>query len=513
MAFLSVLFKKISEILLGGSRSPEHRRMMKTLGKDIKGNRFRDFYRVVSRCVTPRFALYFYEIYKSCANLQDVLRQIDGTTELKTAVWDHFLSNGAREIINKLDPEYLTGQANIEGAIPLAREVEKNTAALHNKLNKEWCACIDRCYKTVCSFIWIINFDYYALLKKFDPEFQEFKDGAFQEKLDFRKIRAEKVIEDIKDFLAVAESFGPLNDCETAGVILEKFIPKEYISADYWRSFIEKQENAMSSAIFQMIVQHASGDLNWKNKIIVQHEKISNLFLDDIVSGAYKTAGDILNNEKHSKINELVFSVFDSTENKSCAKFYSEARNSNYDGTDISGFKHSAAFNYSLMFLLFKFEKIKSICDIFIIYGKWIDTDSMRALSQILHEITVLREEFISYDKTLSELGERGAKLKLLEANLVKGGKNRLNLCRYIDSINDEVFVMINRLINSLTELGTFLRDIDDKTAGEAAKIIANRKVVREMLGEKGYDINIDAGKLNSFLKLLDYTGFEFSGI
>jgi hypothetical protein len=372
-------------------------------------------------------------------------------------------------------------------------------------LDKNWCNNVDHCYKTVCSFIWLINFDYYALLRKFNRSFEEIK---FKAKPHFSKINAADILENIKDFLAIAEYFDQNKDWEAAIGVLGKFRSKIGAGIETWRHHIYQLQNILSSKILLMIVQYSAGDLNWKNRIIIPRGETAVPFLNGIIDEARATVYSILADENISRTKEIISSIFNPGDVVNGAKYYVETRNNVYDGTNTSSFKYTVAFDYSLMFISSQFENIKTICDMFVIYGKWIDTGSMHSLSQKLHEITIVNEKLTAYDKSLSENGERGRKLMHMETNLTKGRHHRHNLCRYIDSINDEVFVMISSLTDSLTWLCLFFKDFQNIPPDNTGKIISNWNSVYEMLNCKKCSIDLIAGKMTLFLKLLGYKGF-----
>jgi hypothetical protein len=499
------LLEKFFSLLFGDGESAHKGRMMKGVVRDIKGSRFRNFYMIIGCKATPYLAAYFFDLYKDCARLQIKIRNADGTAKLKNTVLYHFLDKEALNIIKELDDEYLDEIFKLNGKKPLMKHLEKQTGELHKKLNKTWRVNVDRCYKTICSFIWFINFDYYALLKNFNMKLAEY---SFHENPHFGKINARRIVENIKDFLSVVEGMDAGSGLETAFTVLKKFSPAADISAEYWKRVMGQLQNVLSSTILPLIVRHASEEPEWKTKIIVPQETIAGPFLDRITDNALKKAENILTDEKNIKVSEIIFSLFGSGDSISAAHFFLETRNEQYEGIGIIGFKHAKAFHYCIVFLSLYFEKLKDLCGIFIIYGEWHNKDEMYGLSQAIYDLTVLNGDMHGYDKTLSDSGERGNKIKNMEAGLVRDRQSRHNLSLYIESINDEIFILINRMINSLLCLCVFLNDFQNREEGGPEKIL-NWKTISDMLKYNGYAIKETEEKAALFLKLLSHMGFE----
>jgi hypothetical protein len=481
--------------------------MEKALVNDIKGSRYKDFYSIFSKKATPNLAFYFYKLYKACSSLK--IERIDGTPKLKNAVLRHFLKEKTHLIIDQLQDSYLVEHFKSDNPKFLARCTEKNINDLNNELNNAWQIKVDQCYDVVCSFTGLVNFDYYSLLRNFSPQFEE---HSFSTSQKFFKIKAERIIEDLKDFLVVAEKINTRNDWETAFSVLSKFSSEAHIHTDKWMHTLKKLEAVLSSTIFEMIIRHASGDLYWRNTVVLKHEKIAQQFLSKITNDARKVVSDILATEKERNIDLTIAFIFGG-DNVQCAQFYTEIWNETNKSNIAVRFKYVPAFNYCMLFMSVFFEKIKKICNYSIIYGVWVNADDMHGLSDVLHDITILSIQLAAYDASLSDLEERGSKLKNLCNSLISSGRetSRMKLSRYVDSINDEVFTLIHRMIHDLAYISTFFLKFETKSIdANLENGIKNIKELSKMLIEDDCDIPEIKEKIVVFLRLLDFLEFEF---
>jgi hypothetical protein len=494
---------------LFGSVSTRHK-TMRLLVKELKKNKYKSFYNIFSHNATQNLALFFFELYESCSHLQIKINSANKTQKLRNMVLRHFLDEEAMDMLMQLDSGYLI--ENFKSGEPKAviRQAEEYIKKLNEKLNSDWQKNVDKCYHLACSFIWLINFDYYYLLKNFNPDLIE---GSFQPNQHFLKVKAAKILENLKDFIAVSEEIKVEKDWKTTFFILNQFDREADIQYDEWIYVLKKLEQVMSSNIFELIVCHAGSDPDWKNNITVKREKIAQLFLESTVKNTHKTIKDILAAERERSISDAVSLIFGGNKNVQGAQFYVETWNEANRVKSASFFKHTVVFNYCIIFMSLFFRRIKSICDIYTIYGIWLNVDNMHTLSQITHDLTILSIQLSSYDLSLSDLGERGAKIKHLNDALLRTGKSaeRVRLSRYIDSINDEVMIMIDRIGYNLNQLSVFLLKFENKN-GSLRNEIKNVKELKEILDSDGYDVSEIKEKTAGFLKLLNFLEVEMDG-
>jgi hypothetical protein len=415
------------------------------------------------------------------------------------------LDEEALKIIKQLNKDYLLEQSKTIDINILSKQTEKNIYELNKKLNNAWHREVDQCYKLICAFIWFINFDYYSLLKEFNHQLIE---RSFSPNQRFFKIKAAKILGNLKDFLAIAEWVNSRNDWKTAFEVLNKFKPNANIQLEMWEQCLKKIKPLLSSAILEMIIQHAGDELEWENKIIIPHEKIANTFLSAVSRNAHQITQNILNSEKEANIGGITSFIFGSNKNMRGAQFYVNAWNEAHASTGIPGFKHIAAFNYCIVFIFLFFKKIKSICNTCIIHGNLQTIDNVHSLSEILYDFTTLAEQMPAYDASLSDLGERGIKLKHLTASSLSGGAERIKFSQFIESINDGIFTMIHKLIHNLGYLIIFFSKFENVNIG-LEKNNSNIKALSVILTAGGHDITETKEKTAAFLKLLGYLGFE----
>jgi hypothetical protein len=500
------ILRRILDFIFGNAEKRNRDRLMKASLKSIKHSSFGNFYKPFSQVVTPHFALYFYDIYKMCAEPQKIFRNPDMADILKNTVLNYFIDDEARELIDRLKVKYINEQYESGIAMTsLSKQVNETINALNKKLDYKWRMDVDRCYKLIFSFIWLVTFDYYGLLKNSNSRLMEY---VFAPKQVFYQTPAIKIVSQLKDFLAIADGVNFDSNWDVAFDILHGFNQKTVIPHEIRKDFFSRINNVIRSRILHLIIRHASNDPEWKNKIVVPNQIIAASFLNEITNAVHKTMLTILSTEKGSAVDNYIQSLFGSTEVMTVAKYYTESRNAVYGGTNIDGFKYTAVFNYCITFFSMYFKKLKAICDMFIIYGKWSNMDDMHELSQCLHELTILNEQLLQYDRSLSPSGERGSKLKHLEINSVQSRLHRNNLRRYLISINDEVLDMISRTVDALSSLHTFLVKLKTHNDAELLKEIVNARTVYAMLKDSGCDIIFAEEKAASFLRLLNRLDF-----
>jgi hypothetical protein len=500
------LLKKIFDVIFGDAETRTHYRLMKATLKEIKNSGFSNFYKPFSRIVTPRFALYFYDIYKMCAEPQKIFKSPEITAVLKNIVLNYFIDDEARELIDRLKDKHINDQYKSGIAITsLSEQVNETISALNRKLDYKWRVDVDRCYKLISSFVWLVNFDYYGLLKNFNDKLTEYVFAPVQ---IFYKPPAMKIVSQLKDFLSIADGIDFDGNWDAVFDILRGFNQRAVVSNEIRQDVFLRINNVIRSRILHLIVRHASNDPECKNEIVVPHQIIAASFLNEVTNSVHKTMFTILSTEKDNSVDNYKRLLFGSGEDIAGAAYYIEDHNAVYNGTGIEGFKYTDVFNYCISFFSLYFDKLKAICDMFIIYGKWSSPDDMYELSQCLHEFTILNDQLLQYDRSLSPSGERGSKLQHLEVNAVQSRAHRNNLRRYLISINDEVSTMIYSIRQTLSSLHIFLIKLKIHNEAELTKEIVNAKTVCAMLNDSGCDIVFAEEKTACFLSLLNRLDF-----
>jgi hypothetical protein len=502
-------FRRLFDFVFGDEETKKYYRLMKTTLKNIRIGGYGNFYKPFFQVATPHMARYFYSVYKMCAGPQKILKNSDVMPSLERAVLNYYMDDETRRLVNQIKTKYITEQ--YESGVELkylSKQVNDAVNALNKKLDGKWRKEVDRCYHLISSFVLLVNFDYYGLLKNFNDKLTEY---YFTSKPGFSKIPAIKIIDRLKDFLAIADGIDFDSNWNIMFDILRGLNKKAVVPDEIRKDVFAQTNDVIRSKILHHIIQHVSKDTEWKSVVNISRQIIATSFLNEITNTVHKTMFTILNTEKDNAIDRYKRLLFGSDEDIARAVYYIEEHNETYDGMGVEGFKFTDVFNYCMAFFSLYFSKIKTICDMFIIYGKWSNPNDMHELSQFLHELTILNDQLLQYDKSLSPSGERGNRLQHLEKTSVHSRAQRNNLRRYLSAINDEVLCMVYSIEQTLSSLHVFFAKLKIYNDAELAKEIVNARTVCSMLNDSGCDIIAAEEKAAVFLSLLYRLGFTKS--
>ena len=99
----------------------------------------------------------------------------------------------------------------------------------------------------------LIGFDYFFLLKKFDPGMPE-RDFSYTP--HFESIEAAHVLEDLQDFLEILPNVDPEADWDRMLAILKEHRGMEVVSRDALRKALQLIRDVQRSGILLLIVRH-----------------------------------------------------------------------------------------------------------------------------------------------------------------------------------------------------------------------------------------------------------------
>ncbi|GHU42867.1 hypothetical protein FACS1894190_12700 [Spirochaetia bacterium] len=500
------LFQEIFEMFFS-KKSPQEKtqqNLLKFLAEDLKRNKFKDFYKSGKKEVLPAFGRFFFGLYKYVCKIQLRLRNADTSPELKNMVINFFLDQRITQLLKTFSKDELDNLINTSSAPDAIKKIEESIKIIYSELSNEWCFAVDSCYKTILSFLWFANFDFYDLLRKMDPKIPEF-DAAF--KPSFEKIKVQNILENLKDFLSISEGLDKSKNWNEAFKIIYNFNKNVSISYTAWMGLLSELEKVLSSSILTMIVRHGKGDPFWQNKIIVPHNKIASQYLNDITQEALNYVRKQTRNSSATKSNEIYKNIFGSSIRIISINYYTD---DNKNGIDSSGFTFTNAYQYTMSFLAVFFDTLKDISDIFVIYGEWNIRDIPKDISAMMHDFTELYDKLKNFDKSLSDTGGYGERLKTLRGKSGIGKKSSEGLEYYLEQINNTVMQLITKEIDFLKKIGGNLVKFIDLISDSAFNPeLKNAKPIIKILKDKGYNLTLMIEKINLFIELLKIEGFN----
>ena len=409
----------------------QKRRALRMLAKDISKARYK-FYKISTNQVLPSLAKYFYEIYKIVASSQAMFQNKQTLQALKAAIINYSLSEKQQECLANLTEDALQEQAKTLSIAEINKRAKKDLADFTSEFTSQRMATIDALFMMTSNFVNFCAFDFFMFLKKFDPGFIE---RDFKKTPNFQTIRADFVIEDLKDFMLVA---WPLQSKEPWGKMLEflkDYKQIETIQLNAWNRVVNRVCDLRNSRIFEMIIAYSAAKPEYEANIKITKEKIVDSYLEKVKTQTENILRKIEKEKASNKSDQLLKSIFGKTEINSL-KSYTESSNEYLSKRSLPLFKFCAPANYLKAFLLDYFKKdVREIADLILIRGKWLDIEQSQQMSASYHNLMDLSSKIVNLDEAAGEFIASGRISKNLQSGKDLNGEARFLITQAAQNI------------------------------------------------------------------------------
>jgi hypothetical protein len=470
-AFLEKIFS-----LFGGKKDPESakKRQLKQLVKELSGNKYARFYRAKSEEADGSLGKFFFDIYRIIAPAQVLMQNAVKSAQLKQAAAEAFLDKNLQEIRERIAPQTIEEKAKKIPLKELAKQLEGDLAALSAAFDSSRIEAIDRCYNLILALAHFVSYDFFFLLKKFDPNITE-RNFSYQPK--FAAVRGEYLSDDIKDFLEISFAVDPDQDWKNALRVLKIYKNNmDVVAPDQWNRLLISLREVRKSNILELMIRHIDKNPQWVSQEKLSDEHIATAYIEGKRTETKTVVDQIVNAKKNAQADVLVKMIFGSAGIER-TKYYTVKGSELYIKKNFDGFLFAAGLNYLKAFLLDHFKKdIRELCDLLLIRGQWTNVVLSQQMSDCFHRAMGLSDELIAFDETLSDNGENGSRLK---ASIIKADRDK-SQARYVSlilkTVNENALALINTAAQALIGIGKNLKNLLDDHQKPSRELILNWK-------------------------------------
>lgn len=453
----SGFLERILSALFGlGDPERDKRRLLKSIGKNLAKDRYK-FYKPRGPEIEGQFARFLYEIYKSVSVVRKLIQPSDGANALRMVVIELNLTDRQRELRDLLDEKTIRERSRGTEVKELADQVKEQLIDFVGTFDAPLVRKINTQFNTVNAFIAFCHFDYYFTLKKFDSAVSE---DSFTYKPKFEAIDAEYVVDDIRDFIEVAQGLPENVEWDEVFDVLKAYRNVEPVDRDVWRKVIRTLNQVLESRVLEQMVQHASGDPHWVPKPEKHGTRIVEPYLNELKSSVEQTLQKISQERRNNKIEQLVTQVFGNAVVMR-AKNYTAKANVMFQRTDTGGYLYTDALNYLKAYLLDSFKKdVREVVqDLLIVRGKWATQIQAQQLSDAYHGVLSVSEQLLKLDESLADEGELGQKMRRAVGRVVDRDPSSQKMVRdLLNQVNTEVLRLVNEAAQNLIIIGKNLK-------------------------------------------------------
>ena len=333
----------LASLFKSSNPEAEKKRRLKNLAKTISKTKYHSFYRTASGEMLAPFGKLMFELYKAVASAQTLFRNTQNPAIFKRQIINYVLSENQIALLDQLDEQKILELARTVPIAKLQQDVEHKLQVFTNDFNETRATKADNLEKAFSIFQDFCEFDYYMILKKFDSSYQEFSFNAMP-RLD--KVNAEYIVDDLKDFLAVAYSI--TDDTVDWAALFDMFKEtqsREIMSIGNWKKIIAKIKNIQASKSLDLIVQHISEDFAYETKISHRHESIIEPYIEKIENDTRNLMAKIEAEQKESKASSICMQIF-GTANPQSLKYYTADFNAPLENKGISILEYTEPLNF-----------------------------------------------------------------------------------------------------------------------------------------------------------------------
>jgi hypothetical protein len=490
--------------IFSGANDPEtnKKKRIRQVARALAQNRYSRFYRIKSEELDA--AKFFYDIYKIVSPAQVFLQSAAKSDQLKVICIEFFLDKKLKALCERLSSASIEERAKTGRVKELAGAVKQELAALQAGFDNTLITNIDACYNTIVSFVRFVSFDYFFLLKKFDPNVNE---RNFNYQPRFQPVRGAELVEELKDFMELSASVEAEQDWKAPLAVLKLYKEgMDVVNPDHWGKVIRLLRDVGRSRIFELVVQHISKDPLFQPVSIPPDERLADKFLDAKRTEIEDALNKIQNDKRSAQIDQLAKSIFGSA-GVERMEYYTAKNNELFLKKNFDGFTKIAGINYLKAFLLDFFKKeMRELCDLLLIRGQWTSSVLSQQMSNSFHEIMGLAEKILTFDAALSDKGEHGSRLKqsLAKVDRDKGQGKYIRII--LKTVNNEAQKMINMAARNLITIGRNLKGLLEDYPKKPAELIMNWKEL-EFASESPITSRIteDYKRIYYFVQLLQF--------
>jgi hypothetical protein len=443
---------------LFASDDPERRkqRQLRDIATDLKRSRTR-FYNPTRMSAEPALGRFFWEIYKTLAASQVLLKGAEVSGALKMALVDLNLNEEQSLLRGRLTEKSISERAQ-KGTDPVAldAEVKRDLKTLMSGIDTDWMNDLDALFNRVLVFLDLIAFDYFYLLRKFDAGLPE-RDFSYTPR--FESIDAANVQGELQDFLEILPNVDPDADWERIMGVLKEHRGMEVAARDSMRRTLQIIRDVQKSGVMLLMVRHLLGNPSWKPMVRIHRERIVEPYLSRLKAEAETTAQKVAHGRRTEKMEELARAVFGSGAVGDKLTNYSEQANPEFAQKMLGGFLYVSALNYLRAFLVqYLPGSIREVVDLLIIKGKWANPQPSNQMSEAFHQLLSVAEKIAQFDVDLAEDGELGRRLKNFALRAERDRKAIVQLRMALQQINDEARTMIGDSVQHFVSIARVLK-------------------------------------------------------
>jgi hypothetical protein len=463
------LWRKFVDLFSSSDPEKEKRRELKAIARTLRkiNNKL---YNPKSEQALPGLGKLFFEFYRTLGPAQTLLAHAKSSNVLKSILIESGLNKDQMALKDRLSEQAIRERmTNAPG--------QSTIDELHSEL-KTFAAIFDAPrlrlvndqYKSLSVLLHLVHFDYYMLLRKFDPQLRE---GDYLATPHFEPTSAQYIEDELKDFLEVLLALDPLEDWNALWGILKAYRGAEPVADEGWRRLLALIRRLIKTGELEMVGQLITGNPYLKSSPRIYRGNIVEEYLATMRADTEATLQKVAKEKRAQDIEALIKELFGELTPSRLAN-YTEEANQQMSKKMLGGYTFAVPLNYLHAFLndCVKKEMTQAL-EAILIRGKWSDPNLSQILSESYHQLQGIAEELERFDRELAPDSEQGRRLASVLSRADKDRQRAYLARRLMAKVNETARSLVLRAGQHCVTIGKMLKQVvDDVSRGKPQLII-----------------------------------------
>jgi hypothetical protein len=458
--------------MLGGGNEPQRakRRRLKAIAREVRRDRA-DYYMPATDSAGPGLAKFLYTFYRDLASAQSLLEAAASSEALRSMVVESCLSQDERGLRLALSPESIKEASGVMDSRRLADKVKQDLGRFAGLFDRQRETAIDARMRDFWVLLDLVSFDYYGLLKRFDPALPR---SDFLYAPSFGSADSALVSAPLKDFLEILAGVDQAAEWDALFDVLKEYRQVDPVSRDAWRKLLRTVDRLAKSDVLLNVVRLMDKE---PDALIGRRDSMrrsAEEYLEKVRAQAELALQKQLASKHHTQITALIQKTFGRTPEERLVHYVVTA-NPGFQKRGTTGYMYAVPLNYLKIYLDDFFEaEVKSVLDLMLVKGLWGSASDSRSISENLQTALKLINELQELDDSLSDDGARGQKMKLALNKASRNKKDAYILRQVVRTVNDAAKVLLGAGAHALVALGKVLKALIDDFGSPKSVMVQN---------------------------------------
>jgi hypothetical protein len=498
---------------LFGGGDPVKRRAIRALKRELSTSKI-DLYKIKYDLISTPIARILFEIYKLTSPLKQLIPYDDSNKKFPPSFEESFVlyfhETEAHDIYTKLNEDYIKKLIEKHGYQKTTAHIDKLLNEYLDGFDKETTERINSIYGNFIGFVRFVNFDFFPVLREFDPNLEE---ANFSKKPSFAPAEGSFLRNDLFKLHKILFSFDPdekLNEGMQVFATIKGVEPISKGNFNKLRNLIVSlQRNHYISLIIRAIDKKV-------DPLPIDRPPITGIFN----SFSIRRKGEItsiLNSIKNKIKEESVTSIesqlFKGGVNEKL-KNYNDSKNDQFKNLDLPIFEYVKPLTYLKVFITDKYKPlITKVINELIVGGIFINRGLLNNLSNNYYALNGHLHNIAKLENDLDSEGMSGKVINRRLYAIKKDRTARKILEQTINDANVNARYLINDGLLNFKEMAYCIKNVLEDYKRKTPSVVSNIKKIRLNHNRQFIDDLVKSYKdIYLFLKLLsNYVSIKVS--